>query len=116
MKAQNDVQVTIRVDKNLKENAENLFKQLGMNMSTALNVFLRKAVNESGIPFAVSIKSSGFGPAGCSADEIADLFTASVKREIARKQQTGLPIARYDVENKRAYLEYPDGKREYING
>lgn len=116
MKAQNDVQITIRVDKNLKENAENLFSRLGMNMSTALNVFLRKAVNEGGIPFAVSTKSSGFGPAGYSADEITDLFTASVKREIARKQQTGLPIARYDVENKQAYLEYPDGKRKYVNG
>lgn len=116
MKAQNDVQVTFRVDKHLKESAENLFSRLGMNMSTALNVFLRKAVNEDGIPFAVSTKSSGYGPAGYSTDEITDLFTTSVMREMATKQQTGLPVARYDIENKQAYLEYPDGKREYING
>ena len=26
----------------------------------------------------------------------------------------GLPVARYDAETKRAYLEYPDGRREYV--
>jgi DNA-damage-inducible protein J len=61
MKVHNDVRVTVRVDKDLKERAESLFARLGMNMTTALNVFLRKAVDEAAIPFAVSAKSADYG-------------------------------------------------------
>lgn len=114
MKAQNDVQVTIRVDKNLKESAESLFSKLGMNMSTAFNVFLRKAVNENAIPFAVSTKGSGFG-VGYSSDDITNAFVSAVKSEIIKHQQNGLPVARYDKDKKKAYLEFADGVREYVN-
>ncbi|MDX9871393.1 MAG: type II toxin-antitoxin system RelB/DinJ family antitoxin [Clostridia bacterium] len=115
MAARSDVQVTIRVDRDLKEAAENLFNRLGMNMSTALNVFLRKAVDENGIPFMLSVKSTGFGPAGYSTDDITALFKASVEREMAQKKQAGLPVSGYEFDSKRAYLEYPDGRREYVN-
>lgn len=115
MKTKNDVQVTIRVDKDVKERAENLFSRLGMNMSTALNVFLRKAVIEDGIPFPISTKSSEFIP-GYSQNDITEAFAASIQREITKKQHNGSPIALYDAENKKAYLEYPDGSRQYING
>jgi len=57
----NDIRVTVRVDKDLKENAEYLFERLGLNMSVAFNTFLRKAVNEDTITFPVSTQSSGFG-------------------------------------------------------
>ncbi len=114
MKAQNDVQVTIRVDKDLKERAENLFSQLGMNMSTAFNVFLRKAVNEAAIPFAVSTKSSGFGM-DYSSNDITNAFMFAVKNEIAKNQQNGFPVARYDKDKKKAYLEFAGGAREYVN-
>ncbi len=112
MKAQSDVQVTIRVDKNLKESAESLFNRLGMNMSTAFNVFLRKAVSENAIPFPVSTKNSRF-IADYSEDDITNAFQAAVQSETAMKKQKGIPIARYDGETRRAYLEYPDGTREY---
>lgn len=113
--ARNDVQVTIRVDKDLKESAEKLFNRLGMNMSTAFNVFLRKAVTEEAIPFAVSAKPSGFG-AGYSVDEITKAFREAVEEDIANSHKNGLPVARYDEESKRAYIEYADGRREYTNG
>lgn len=115
MKTKNDVQVTIRVDKDLKESAESLFNRLGMNMSTAFNVFLRKAVNEEAIPFVISTKNSSFGT-GYSSIDITDAFTASVKREIAKNQQNGFPVARYDKDKKKAYLEHADGTLEYVNG
>ncbi|MCL2486567.1 MAG: type II toxin-antitoxin system antitoxin, RelB/DinJ family, partial [Oscillospiraceae bacterium] len=38
------VNLSIRVNRELKENAEMLFSELGMNITTALNVFLRQAV------------------------------------------------------------------------
>ena len=116
MKVQDtDVRVTIRVDKDLKERADVLFSNLGLNMTTALNVFLRKAVNESAIPFAVSEKSTGFG-LGYSESDISNAFSVAVQNEITENRRKGFPVARYDVDKKRAYLEISDGKREYING
>lgn len=115
MRVQNDVRVTIRVDKDLKEHAENLFHRLGMNMSTAFNVFLRKAVDEEAIPFTVSAKNNVFGSNYTSAD-ITGAFEAAVRNEIAENQRNGFPVARYDAASKRAYLESADGTREYVNG
>ena len=114
MTVQNDVRVTVRVDKELKEQAENLFSRLGMNMSTALNVFLRKAVEESAIPFQISLKNPEMG-AGYSPSDITSVFEAAVLKETAENQRKGHPVARYDPANRRAYLEFPDGTREYIN-
>jgi addiction module RelB/DinJ family antitoxin len=115
MKAQNDIRVTVRVDRDLKENAESLFERLGMNMSTAFNVFLRKAVDESAIPFPVSVKPAVIGY-GLSVNDVTNAFTAAVQDEMNDKTQKGLPVARYDAELKKAYLETGDGVREYING
>jgi DNA-damage-inducible protein J len=113
MKTQNEVRVTVRVDKDLKERAESLFGHLGMNMTTALNVFLRKAVDESAIPFAISAKMTGFG-AGLSPAEVSGAFKTAVQKELAENQRQGFPTARYDAAKKQAYLESADGTREYI--
>lgn len=45
--------INVRVDSTLKEQAEKLFSELGLNMTTAITVFLRSAVNYEGIPFEV---------------------------------------------------------------
>ena len=115
MRIQNDVRITIRVDKNLKERAEGLFDRLGMNMSTALNVFLRKAVDEEAIPFVVGSKSAVFRTGYATAD-ITGAFEAAVRNEVTENRRKGFPVARYDASGKRAYLEYADGTREYVNG
>lgn len=49
-----NVNVTFRVDDELKKQADALFAELGMNMSTAFNIFLRQSVREQQIPFSVS--------------------------------------------------------------
>jgi DNA-damage-inducible protein J len=46
--------INIRMDKALKEQAENLLSDLGMNMTTAFNIFLRQTVREQAIPFQIS--------------------------------------------------------------
>ena len=43
--------INVRVDSALKQEAEALFNDLGLNMSSAINMFLRSAVNYDGIPF-----------------------------------------------------------------
>jgi len=47
--------VSIRMDSDLKAQAEALFGELGMNMSTAFNIFARQAVREGRIPFEISL-------------------------------------------------------------
>jgi DNA-damage-inducible protein J len=46
------VTTSIRVDAQLKREADRLFADLGMNFSTAVNTFLRQAVREQGLPFS----------------------------------------------------------------
>lgn len=45
--------INVRVDSALKQEAEALFNDLGLNMSSAINMFLRSAINHDGIPFEV---------------------------------------------------------------
>lgn len=54
-KKTNATNLNIRVDKDLKRNSEELFSKLGLNMTTACNMFLREAVRENGIPFKVGL-------------------------------------------------------------
>lgn len=46
--------INIRMDEDLKHDMENLCQRLGMNLTTAVTVFFKKAVMEQGIPFKVS--------------------------------------------------------------
>ncbi len=46
--------LNVRVDSTLKQESDMLFKDLGLNMSTAINMFLTKCVNTSSIPFEIS--------------------------------------------------------------
>ena len=42
---------TIRIDEDIKREAENLFNRIGLNMTTAINVFFRQSIREQAIPF-----------------------------------------------------------------
>lgn len=55
MSASNMTNLNIRTDKNVKAAAEKIFEDLGMNMTTAVNVFLRQTIRENGIPFALKL-------------------------------------------------------------
>ena len=43
--------LTIRIDEDIKRDAETLFNKIGLTMSSAINVFFRQAVREQAIPF-----------------------------------------------------------------
>lgn len=47
------VATTLSIDAEIKTLAQKLFADLGLDMSTAVNIFLRQAVYEHGIPFAI---------------------------------------------------------------
>ena len=45
--------IHVSIDKGLKNEAERLFDDLGLNMTTAITVFLKQAVTEQAIPFKI---------------------------------------------------------------
>ena len=47
--------LSFRTDKKVKKEADLLFHKLGLNMSTALNMFLHQAVQQKGIPFDICL-------------------------------------------------------------
>ena len=53
----NAINMSFRVDKNLKAQADELFKNLGMNTSVALNMFLTQSVREQALPLTPNMIS-----------------------------------------------------------
>lgn len=47
--------LNIRTDKEVKAAAEQIFEELGMTMTTAVNLFLRQTIRENGIPFELKL-------------------------------------------------------------
>ena len=49
--------LNIRTEKSVKEAAEGIFAELGLNMTTAVNMFLRQTIRENGIPFSLKLST-----------------------------------------------------------
>ena len=49
------VQTQIRIEEDIKKQAMELFNQLGIDMSSAVNMFLRQSIMRGGLPFSVEI-------------------------------------------------------------
>jgi len=47
--------VQVRVDEMLKEDVTNLYGELGMDLPTAIRIFLKRSVQEKGIPFSMKL-------------------------------------------------------------
>lgn len=80
-----NINVTIRMDKDLKKEADDLFRQLGMSFTTAVTVFAQQAVREKRIPFDISLRQ--------------DRAEAATNAEVERIS------SKYLDENKIAYQE-----------
>ena len=49
--------LNIRTDKDIKLAAEKIFNELGITMTTAVNMFLRQTIRENGIPFELKLNT-----------------------------------------------------------
>lgn len=47
-------QISLRVDDDVKRNAEKTFEEIGLSMSSAINIFLKTVARENRIPFELS--------------------------------------------------------------
>lgn len=45
------VRINVNVDKDDKEMATKLFNEMGLNMNTAINMFIKQTIKERGLPF-----------------------------------------------------------------
>ena len=103
--------LSARVDSNTKEKANEIFQKLGMNLSTAVNVYLHSVVINQGIPFLLTLEK-----ADIVGNDVARFENASkefIAEETAETCADGHPVALYDAELKKAYLAYPNGRRDY---
>lgn len=46
--------ITIRMDENLKKQAELLFEDMGLNMTTAITMFTKAVIKQNKIPFEIT--------------------------------------------------------------
>ena len=53
---------------------------------------------------------------GVSDEELTERFKEAIRLDNEERRIKGEPIAKYDSDVNRAYLEYPDGRRQYANG
>ena len=56
----NTINVNIRVDEELKKQTELLLSEMGLNMTTAVNIFLRQVLRTGGIPFEITTRKDEF--------------------------------------------------------
>ena len=52
----NTTNFSVRMDSNIKKQCEALYNELGMNLTTAINVFLRQSLRVGGLPFDVRVE------------------------------------------------------------
>jgi len=106
-----EARLNIRVDADIKEQAETVFQKLGLTMSSGVNIFLSKVAAEQRVPFSLTLKREYvIGEDDYRFEQAAALL---LSEEIAEYKAAGKPVARYDEKKRRPYLEYPDGRREY---
>lgn len=51
--------ISIRIDEDIKKDAETLFAELGLTLSAATNIFYRQAIRTQGIPFPLTAAEHG---------------------------------------------------------
>lgn len=50
------VKICVTTNAETKQAAEKVFEEIGMNITTAINIFLKKAIQYKGIPFDVCVE------------------------------------------------------------
>ena len=76
--------ITIRIDDDVKREAETLFDKLGFSISGAINVFFRQAIRDQAIPFPIRAKT-----AEEKYDEYFNPFNLKVLRESIAQAERG---------------------------
>lgn len=66
--------IAVRVDDDLKKEANAIYQALGLDMTTAVRLFLKQTVLTKGIPFPISLERPSL-----SDDELSELMLAKME-------------------------------------
>lgn len=80
--ASDTVSMSFRVDRKLKEQADDLFKSMGLNTSAALNIFLTQSVNEDGLPFTPTRSKAAEKRLEAAIKELDDMRSGKIPAKI----------------------------------
>ena len=95
-----DTTVTIRVDDDIKRRFEEFCTDVGMNMSVAVNLFIRASLRERRIPFPIEASTTPYGltllremraeaeERGFMSDEDIEVEIQSAKSDIKARRQS----------------------------
>lgn len=83
-----NINVTVRMDSELKTRADEMFAQMGMNLSTAVNIFLRQTLREGQLPFTPSLVPN--------AETVAALEESE---QLLRRLRSGEDVQTFEVED-----------------
>ena len=84
--------INIRVDDNLKGNAEKVFEELGLGTTAAITIFLKAVVRNNGIPFSLEIPNDKTLKAFKEADEISSGKVKAKKYSSAAELRKDLKV------------------------
>jgi len=105
--------IHVRVSPKQKKDAEIILTSLGLTMTMGIHLFLNSVIEHRGIPF--EIKQSRDSMLGSKIADMERKFQAAAMSEIENTHSGGHPVALYDKQKKRSFLEYPDGMRVYAD-
>ena len=95
--------MSIRLDSEVKEQAQQVFNSLGMDMTTAINIFLRQAIQYQGLPFDVRLdESRKLMEVLADLDQNRNMSQSFVGRAYYRKNSSnkGTPCERGTADNR----------------
>ena len=82
-------QVSFRVDDDIKKKAERTFDDIGISMSTAINIYLKAVVRENRIPFELSADSF-----------YSDANMSRLRESIRQVRDSEKKLTEHEIENK----------------
>ena len=72
--------INIRIDSEVKAEAQALFARLGMDLSTAVNIFIRQAIDFGGIPFIIR-KRNYNAETESAIQEVEDIISGKIQTQ-----------------------------------
>ena len=76
-----NINITIRIDKELKKEADNLFHELGMSFTTAVTIFVQQAVREQRIPFDIRLRQErAVAATNMEVEKISNKYLDEIKK------------------------------------
>ena len=72
------ITISARIDEQTKDSAEEIANNIGLSLSAAINIFLKRFVTEQGFPFDVRLKNMPKNFTEMTAEEISDLVNQRI--------------------------------------